>query len=195
MRSNGSLAFMATAREIAVQRNARSVDGMLKRLHEFMKQESIEEPMKGFPELVTRAKANLVKLDAAMEEAEMALRKIDDKHDAGHLDRATYEAETSGARTVIRTGAFLSSLFLVAEKADNTYPLKCLVIATEVLLSGVDSNLLRETRYPRNEFDLRRKLIEAKLAHAQDIQASVLKALDGTHERLGLTFLSTIESG
>jgi hypothetical protein len=79
-------------------------------------------------------------------------------------------------------------MYEAAKGADNTYPLKCIMIAAEILVSNIDDNLLRETRYPKTDLLLRNHMAETKIARTLELHASVIEALNDTHEQLGVRF-------
>jgi hypothetical protein len=192
MNARGMMMLAAPISDLAEKRNAQSVDQTVAKLSSMLRELCSREPHRGHELLVEKALSNLGRLRAKVREANAVVSDVE--RERGSLDLLTVKAETAAARMLLDTIPPLEMMYVAAQKADNTYPLKCLVIATEILAGSVEDDLFRRTRYPDSEPDLKRALAVSKIARVHDIQSSVIVALDGTNDALGIVFPDMVES-
>ncbi len=175
-----------SVRRLAAARNAASAASFTRKMNDLMRQQSLDEPMRGFEEIRGRASANIAALEGGLEKARRFILDVKERREAGLLDAQTAAAEALPAQTVVELAASLRVLFERACGANNTYPLKRVNIAAQVLAGNINNSLLSAVRYPESEHDIRDALIRERKEQAGAISEDVRESLDGVDAELSV---------
>jgi hypothetical protein len=176
-----------SVRKLAAQRNEASYGRFVRRLNSIIRDESRNEPMRGFGELLARANANLAKLKEKAAQANAFLAEVEERRRSGLLDERTAKAESLPCMSVMALASLLEDAHARAKLADNTHPLKRVNIAIQVLSGNVGLPMLSPVRYPESDDALKESLVQSRLRQACSVHEDVCRALDGVEAELKLT--------
>jgi hypothetical protein len=177
--------MMASVRDRAVERNTQSASSARRELTQMLREETLKEPMRGFDDCLIKARSDLDRVKKRAESATAILANISTR---SGLEGKAFEAEAIAPRMVLAMHKSLEQMYEAAKSADSAYPLKCIAIAAEILVSNIDDNLLRETRYPKTDMLLRHHMADSKIGRSLALHRSLVEALDGTDAELKVEF-------
>jgi hypothetical protein len=176
-----------SVRRLAAGRNERSVSKFLRKLDDLLKDSSLAEPRSGIEEVGKKTSANIERLKAKVDSARLFISEVEKMKAQGLLDEQTANAESLPANTVLSLAAMLESAAQRAKLAENSYPLRRVNIAVQVLAGHIELPLISATRYPKDDARLKDSMIQSRHSQALSVHEDVCKALEGVIEVLGIT--------
>jgi len=175
-----------SVRKLAAGRNEASAGRFLGKLNEMLRDSCLSEPSTKIDEVSRRTSGNIARLKAKIESARTFLSEVEKMKADGLLDEQAAKAESLPARTVITLADMLESAYDKAKLAKNSYPLKRVNIAVQVLSGNISTSLISGTRYPKDDARLKDSLMLSRQSQAASVHEDVCRALDDVAKELGI---------
>jgi hypothetical protein len=175
-----------SVRRLAAGRNERSVSRFLRRLDDLLKDKSLAESRQGVEDAKKRTSVNVERMKAKVESARLFISEVEKMKAQGLLDEQAAKAELLPANTVMSLADMLESAFERAKGAENSYPLRRVNIAVQILAGHISLPLISGTRYPKDDARLKESMMRSRQSQALSVHEDVCKALEGVVDSLGI---------
>ena len=175
-----------SVRKLAAGRNEASAGKFLGKLNEMLRDSCLSEPSTKIDEVSRRTSGNIARLKAKVESARLFISEVEKMKADGLLDEQAAKAESLPARTVVSLADMLESAYDKAKLAKNSYPLKRVNIAVQVLAGNISTSIISGTRYPKDDARLKDSMMQSRQSQAASVHEDVCRALDDIVKDLGI---------